>query len=147
MNRLHLDACPRTAIAIVVAAILLLGGCVALEPRFRAGFSSTDPRLFSAPPVVTHRGDEYLLVWTQASYPFFFEPNYKPMAGRLVFALNVTASSGNLAGRKREMKIEGAENLHALQRGGAYWWESEPQPDGRLVQLKIVEQPVSTAPR
>lgn len=132
-----------TVCAGALTATLLLGGCMPLGP----GFSSRDATLFSAPPVVVHRRAEYFLVWTQGSYPFFFQPNYKAIGGRLVFALDVTASSGNLAGRARAMKIEGAENLHALRRGGAYWWEPEPKPDGRLVQLRIVEQPASSAAR
>jgi hypothetical protein len=136
----------RTLLAVVVAAALLVGGCVALGWRFGPGFSSADTALFSQPPVVVHRGEEYFLAWTQGRHPFFFQPSYKAMDGRLVFALVATSSSGNLAGRHREMKIEGAENTLALQHGGAYWWEPEPEPDGRLVQLKIVEQsPQATA--
>jgi hypothetical protein len=130
----------KTPIAVVLATMLLVSGCVALGWRFGPSFSSSDTELFSEPPVVVHRGEEYFLAWTQGSHPFFFQPNYKAMDRRLVFALVATASSGNLAGRHREMKIEGADNILALQRGGAYWWEREPEPDGRFVRLKIVEQ-------
>ena len=80
------------------------------------------------------------MTWTQGTYPYFFQPDYKAMDGRLVFALAATSSSGSLAGRHREMKIEGADNLEALQRGGAYWWEREPEPDGRFVHMQITEQ-------
>jgi len=135
----------RTPLAAVLMATLLLGGCVALGWRFGPGFSSRDASLFSAPPVVEHRGEEYFLVWTQGSYPFFFQPDYKAMDGRLVFAMVATSSSGSLAGRHREMKIEGADNLQALQRGGAYWWEREPEPNGTFVPLKVVEPSPPTA--
>jgi hypothetical protein len=133
----------RTLIAAALAATLLLGGCVALGSRFGPGFSLTatplGETLFSAPPVVEHRGEEYFLAWTQGSYPYFFQPDYKAMDGRLVFALAATSSSGSLAGRHREMKIVGADELQALQQGGTYWWEREPEPNGTFVPLKIVE--------
>jgi hypothetical protein len=38
------------------------------------------------------------------------------------------------------MKIEGNDNLLALRRRGAYWWEPKPAPNGRVVPLKIVER-------
>jgi hypothetical protein len=139
-----------TPAAAVLTAALLLGGCVALGWRFGPGFSLTDKpldgALFSAPPLVEQRGEEYFLTWTQGSYPHFFEPTYKAMDGRLVFALVATSSSGNLAGRHREIKVEGAENLQALSRGGAYWWGREPEPNGTFVPLKIVEPPPTAAP-
>jgi hypothetical protein len=119
----------RDARAAVLAAALLLGGC---GLRFGpGGFSVRDRSLFSQPPVVVHRHDAYVLAWTQGSYPFFFRPDYKAMDGRLVFALRATASSGSLAGRYQEMKIEGDDNIRALRRGGAWWWEIEPEPEGR----------------
>ncbi len=127
-------------LTLVLAALIVLGGCVALGWRFGPGFSSTDTALFSAPPVVVHRGEKYFLAWTQGSHPFFFQPSYQAMDGRLVFALVATSSSGNLGGRHQEMQIDGADNILALQRGGAYWWEPEPEPDGRFVELRIVEQ-------
>ncbi len=130
----------RTSLTAALTATLLLGGCVPLGWRFGPGFSSKATALFSAPPVVVHRGDEYFLAWTQGSHPFFFRPDCRAMDGRLVFALTATSSSGNLAGRHQETKIEGADNLRALQHGGAWWWEPAPEPDGSLVPLKIVEQ-------
>lgn len=132
----------RTPIAAALAA-LLLSGCVALGWRFGPGFSLTatplGETLFSAPPVVEHRGEEYFLTWTQGTYQYFFQPDYKGMDGRLVFALVATSSSGNQAGRHQEMKIKGADHILALQHGGAYWWEAEPEPDGKFVPLRIVE--------
>lgn len=150
----------RLPVPLLLQAMALLSGCVALGWRFGPGsFSAGDTSLFSEPPVVVRQGEEYFLAWTQGSYPFFFQPDYKAMDGRLVFALVATASSGNLAGRHREMKIEGADNILALQRRGAYWWELEPEPEGRhlgepgkpersrFVPLKIVEQSPPAAAR
>jgi hypothetical protein len=96
---------------------------------------------------VVHRGDEYVLTWTQGTFEFFFQPSYKAIDGRLVLVLQGTSSSGSLAGRRREMKIEGADNLQALKSGGAFWWERAPEPNGRLVALKVVtpNQPVVRA--
>jgi len=37
------------------------------------------------PPVVEHRAHEYVLTWTQGDNPFFFEPTYQVMDGRLIF--------------------------------------------------------------
>jgi hypothetical protein len=132
----------KATVALALAA-LLLDGCVALGWRFGPGASLGDSvlglELFAEPPVLEHRGGDYFLSWTQGRYPFFFEPDYKAMDNRLVFAMVATASSGNLAGQHREVKIEGAPNLSALQRGGACWWEREPEPTGRCVRLKIVE--------
>jgi hypothetical protein len=118
-------------------ALALLDGCVAMGWRFGPGLSSSNAALFAEPPVIEHRGDEYFLSWTYGTAPFFFRPNYQPMDGRLVFALVATSSSGHLAGRKTELKIEGAENLEALKSGGAFWWEPDPEPDGKFVPLKI----------
>jgi hypothetical protein len=126
--------------ASVLAGTLLLGGCVALGWRFGPGFSLADTALFSEPPVVVHRGGEYFLAWTQGTHPYFFQPDYKALDGRLVFVLVATSSSGSLAGRSREMEIKGADNVLALESGGAFWWEREPKPDGRFVRLRFVEE-------
>ncbi len=67
------------------------------------------------------------------------------MDGRLVFVLVATASSGNLAGKYREERIDGDENISALQHGGAYWWEAKPEPDGTFVRLRMVKQSVGNA--
>jgi hypothetical protein len=131
----------RTLSAVLLAGVALLVGCVALGWRFGPGFAAKDTTLFAAPPVIVHRGAEYLLVWTHGTNPFFFEPEYRAMEGRLVFALVSTSSSGSLAGRSRELEIKGAENIAALQKGGAFWWERESEPDGTFVRLNIVEQP------
>ena len=126
--------------SLLLAALVLLGGCVALGWTFGPGRSSTNKDLFAEPPVVVHREEQFFLAWTQGTSPFFFQPDYKAMDGRLVFALGATSSSGSLAGRYREMKIEGDGNLRALQRGGAYWWERHPEPEGSFVPLKVVKR-------
>ena len=126
--------------AVLPVAILFLGGCVELGWRFGPCFSSNDKDFFSAPPVVVQRGEQFFLSWTQGSNPFFFKPDYKAMDGRLVFVLASSTSSGNLAGRYREVKIDGDVNILALHRGGACWWEPEPEPDGSFVRLQIVKQ-------
>ncbi len=140
----------RTPFAGGLIAALLLGGCVALGWRFGPGFALTDKpldgALFSAPPLVVQQGDDYRLTWTQGSYPYFFLPAYQAMDGRLVFALVAASSSGNLAGRRREMKIEGVANIQALKRGGAYWWERRPEPSGTFVPLRIVSSLPTLAP-
>ncbi len=123
----------------VLALAALLGGCVALGWRFGPGYPCSSGTLFAQPPVVVQRGEEYFLTWTQGEYPYFFVPSYAAMDGRLVFAMTATSSSGSLAGRDRELQIEGAENLLALRTGGAFWWEREPEPDGRFVALTIIE--------
>jgi hypothetical protein len=126
----------------LVLSTALLAGCIALGRSFGPGFSMTERRdLFAEPPVIEHRGSAYLLTWKQGDYPFYFQPSYEVIDGRLVFALAATSSTGDAAGRAREMPIEGAANLAALQRGGAFWWEPEPGPRGRLVPLRIVEPP------
>ena len=134
----------RVVVLVVAAATLLIGGCadvmVALGWRFGPGFSVRDSTLFAKPPVVVRRGGDYVLTWTQGTSPFFFEPSYEAMEGRLVFALVAGASSGNLAGRRREMKIEGIENVAALEGGGAYWWERTAEPSGRFVRLAVVPE-------
>jgi hypothetical protein len=129
----------RFGVAKIFLSAALLDGCVSLGWRFGPGLSMRQRDLFAAPPVVEHRAQEYILTWTQGDNPFFFEPRYQAMDGRLVFALVATASSGNLAGRRREVKITGADALEALRRAGAFWWEPEPEPRGTLVQLTITE--------
>lgn len=132
------DRSSALVIGLVVSAAVALGGCTALGWRFGPGYSCSDKALFSAPPVVEHRGADYFLAWTQGSHPYVFQPEYKPMGGRLVFAMVATTSSGNLAGKHREMRIEGEESILALCRGGAFWWEREP--DERFVRLEVVER-------
>ena len=130
----------RVRVAVTLLAVSLhLAGCTALGWRFGPGFSCSDRSLFATPPVVVHRGQDFFLAWRQGSHPFFFQPEYRVKDGRLVFALVSTTSSGNLAGRTREMKIEGEANIVALRRGGAYWWERAPRSDGTLVPLGLVE--------
>jgi hypothetical protein len=130
----------RNAVLTVMLAAGLLPACVPLGWSFGPGFSMRDRHdLFAEPPTVVRRGQQYVLTWQQGDYPFFFEPRYRAIDGRLVFALVATASSGSLARRSREMAIEGAENLAALRRGGAYWWEPEPEPRGTLVALRVVD--------
>jgi hypothetical protein len=135
-----------TAAILTAPALLAPSGCVALGWRFGPGLSVHDTALFSEPPVVVHRDGAYALAWTQGTNPFFFEPSYKAIDGRLVFALVTTASSGNLAGRPRAMTIEGAENIAALEHGGACWWEPEPEPGGACVELRRVEQMAAVKP-
>jgi len=45
------------------------------------------------------------------------------------------------------MKITGADALEALRRGGAFWWEPEPEPHGSLVQLAVAEVTRREEPR
>jgi hypothetical protein len=131
--------------AWVLVTAPLLCGCadltVGLGWRFGPGFSMRERQgLFAEAPVVEHRGRDYFLTWKQGEDPFFFQPDYRAIDGRLLFAVAATASSGSIAaGTRREIRIEGAENLEALRHGGAYWWEREPEPRGSLVPLKVVD--------
>lgn len=117
-------------------AAALAHGCVAMGWTFGPALSCRSPALFAAPPVVVHRGDAYVLAWTYGSSGFFFHPDYRPREGRLVFALAATSSSGQLAGRRGEAPIEGAEAIAALRSGGGWWWE----PDGSQVKLAVLEE-------
>ncbi len=122
---------------LTIAGALFATGCVSLGWKFGPGFSSHDKTLFQEPPVIVQRAGDYYLSWTQGTDQFFFQPDYRVKDGRLVFALVATSSSGNLAGRYREMKLDGAGAVLALRQGGAYWWERDPEPTGTLVPLKI----------
>lgn len=126
-------------VIVALTAVVVVSACVAMGWRFGPGFPCTRGTLFAQPPVVERRGDGYVLTWTQGAYPFYFVPAYQVREGRLVFAVAATSSSGSVAGRHRELVIEGAENLQALQRGGAYWWEREPEPEGTFVRLEIID--------
>lgn len=124
-----------------LAASATVAGCVALGWRFGPGASCMNKDLFAAPPFVVQRDHQFFLAWTQGTTPFFFQPDCRPKQGRLVFAVGATSSSGTLAGRPREMKIEGEENIAALTHGGAFWWEPDPPPDGTLLPLNIISSP------
>lgn len=127
-------------VAIVLfTATLVVSGCWGFRPGMALKDRPYGETLFSEPPIIKCRKDGCFLTWTQGTYPFFFSPTYQAMDGRLVFSLKATSSSGNIAGRRREVKIEGVENIQALKRGGAFWWEREPEPQGRLVPLKIIQ--------
>lgn len=132
-------------LVVVLGAVVVPTACVAMGWRFGPGFPCTRGTLFAQPPVVVQRGDGYVLAWTQGEYPFYFFPAYEVRDGRLIFALAATSSSGSLSGRYREMAIEGADNVRALQQGGAFWWEREPEPEGTFVKLEIIE-PAPPAP-
>ncbi|MDF1565709.1 MAG: hypothetical protein P1V51_21920 [Deltaproteobacteria bacterium] len=131
----------KTALSLTLALLLSLGGCVALGWKFGPGFPCTGGQLFEAPPVVEHRVDGYYLAWTQGRHPFYFQPSYKVLEGRLVFSVVSTSSSGSLSGRQRELKIEGKANLEALRSGGAFWWSLEPEPEGTFLALELVQVP------
>ncbi len=111
-----------------------LGACVAGRESW---VSCRDPSHFVAPPRLVRRGQTSLLTYRQGSYPFAFFPSYAVADGRLVFRLGASSSSGSLAGRWREHRVEGAEELRALERGGAFWAE----PDGTLVRLQVEQGP------
>ena len=85
-------------------------------------------------------GGDFFLAWTQGSHPFFFRPSYEVRDGRLVFALVATSSSGSVAGQPQQMKVEGDDNIAALRRGSAFWWDRDPQPEGMLLPLRLIEQ-------
>ena len=94
-------------------------------------FSSKDPTLFAAPPSVVRRPDGDFLIWTQGSNPNILFPEYRSVGGRLVFALVVQTSTGSRS--RGEVRIEGAENIAALEQGGAWWAE----PDGSFTRLDV----------
>jgi hypothetical protein len=97
---------PRALLAALLFSTLpVLGGCVAMGWRFGPGFSVRDRALFAEPPVIERRGGAYVLAWMQGSHPFFFEPGHEIIDGRMIFALVATASSGSLAGRRRELPL------------------------------------------
>jgi hypothetical protein len=120
----------------------VLTGCVALGWRFGPGVSCRAVGIFAEPPVVVHRSDGYFLAWTYGKDAFYFVPGYQAREGKLFFSLQGSSSSGRVAGRRAEERIEGEENLRALIEGGALWWEE----DDARVPLAIVEQPEPRAP-
>lgn len=102
---------------------------------FAPGLSCTRGGLFAAPPVVVRRANGDFLTWTQGDYPFFYLPRYEARDGRLLIVVQASSSSGSLGGRLRELRIEGAENVAALERGGAFFWEADPP---RLLRLQVL---------
>jgi hypothetical protein len=126
-------ASTRLHVALYAAGLLALG-CTALGWRFGPGFSCRNAGLFASEPVVERRVDGACLTWTYGDSAFFFQPGYRSIDGRLVFALQGSSSSGEVRGRRGEVRIEGAEAIAALDAGGAVWWE----PDGSYVPIRIV---------
>jgi hypothetical protein len=122
-------------IVVFVAVATILCGCVALGWRFGPGFSCRSTGLFAAPPFVERSAELYVLAWVYGNGAFFFQPGYRAIDDRLVFSLQGSSSSGDVRGRRGEVRIEGVENLAALEAGGAVWWE----PDGSYFALEIVE--------
>lgn len=120
----------------LVLAVVLAAGCVPSGPVFSAQGGSA----FASPPVVIRHKSYAVLTWTQGSYPFFYLPESQIVEGRLVFSVRVSASSGSLAGRKREVVIEAPEELMALDRG-VFFWEPEPRPRGHLVRIEVQREP------
>ena len=121
-----------TIIALAVA--LAASGCTALGWRFRPGSSCRNAGLFAKTPIVERRSDGDFLTWTYGESAFFFQPGYRAIDGRLVFSLQGSSSSGDVRGRRGEVRIEGAENIAVLEAGGAVWWE----PDGSYLAIEVV---------
>ena len=115
--------------------ILLTLACVVAcaSNRFGAGFSMTDPGYFSEAPHIVATTEGYSLRWRYGTWGFFFQPESQVATGQLLFALQTTASSGSLSGREGALLITDPKQIHALERGGAFWLE----PDGRRVRLEL----------
>lgn len=107
---------------------------------FGPGAAIAERPLFAAPPVVECRGERCALVWTQGEFPHAFSLEYRAMNGRLVFSQRGVTSTGSHTGRRFELPIEGVENLQALRRGGAVWWQVEPEPQGTFVPVQVVSK-------
>jgi len=74
----------------------------------------------------------YGLRWQYGTAGFFFQPRSKIVRGQLCFSLQVTSSSGSLAGRYGEIAIPDPKAIQALHSEGAFWLE----PGGRRVRLE-----------
>ncbi len=105
----------------------------ALGWRFGPGFSCQNSTLFEECPALVQRQGGWFLVWTYGTDTFYYTPTYKVRGDRLVFSLQATTSTGNPSGKTTELQIHGADAIHALQRGGAVWWE----PDGSYLALQV----------
>ena len=124
----------RLSAAVFGMAWGLLGACACLKVEQPVHFSCKDPVYFSEIPHADCTSDACRLAWTYGSGNAPFFPDYRVgKKGKLVFSLGVTKTTGAAAGRRQEMKIEGSENILALQNEGAAWLE----PDGTLVDLKV----------
>ena len=99
--------------------------------RFGPGFSMSDPAYFSEPPYIAATPGGYSLRWRYGTWGFFFRPDSKVVDGQLLFALQVTTSSGNM--RYGELPIKRPEHIRALETAGAYWLE----PNGDKVRLEV----------
>ena len=120
----------RRFIATGLAALLV--GCLGGGPAF----SSTNRDLFASPPVVVERQGRYALAWTQGSFPFYFQPEFEVVEGRLVVSVRVSSSSGMLSGRAREVAIDEPRAIAAIE-SGVFFWEPEPRPRGSLTRLVV----------
>src|SRR5436190_21534663 len=109
----------------------LLAGCTGF--RFGPGFSMTDPGYFSESPHIVAKADGYSLRWRYGRWGFLFRPESKVVDDQLLFALQVTSSSGSLSGRYGELPITDPKRIRVLERGGAFWLE----PDGRKIPLEV----------
>jgi len=127
---------PSRSIIVALAVVLVTFGCTAMAWRFGPGFSCQNAGLFATPPVVERRADGDFLTWTYGENAFFFQPGYRAIGGRLVFSLQGSSSLGDVRGRRGEVRIDGAENVAALEGGGAVWWE----PDGTYVAIRVISR-------
>jgi len=117
---------------IAVLAIALQG----CAWRFAPGFSMHDTGYFTESPYIVQRGNDYFLRWRYGNWGFYFFPESRLRNGTIIFSLQATSSSGSVAGKVGEIRIEGEAKIHALETGGAFWWE----PDGQKIPLKIVKE-------
>lgn len=126
----------KAAVALLLLPILLSTCATSPAWQHGPGFSMHDSSYFMESPYIAQKGNEYFLRWRYGSMGFYFFPESRVQDGRLIFSLQVTSSSGSRSGRLGEVKIAGERKIHALETGGAFWWE----PDGQKIQLKIVKE-------
>ena len=125
----------RCLLGLVLLVSFLYGAaCAPTGWTFGPVFSCKKTGWFAKRPHIVERGGEYYLAWVYGKDAFAFSPSSKVMDGRLVFTLQAMTSSGKVPGRYAEQRIDGAEKIAALRRGGAYWWE----PDKSFVKLEVV---------
>ncbi len=118
-----------------------LSGCA---HRFKHEFSIRNTEVFAREPILVRRiGPGCMrsatLIWTSGEHhPLEPPPQYQAIDGRLIFSLE---KLGPLNRWKvdpeyrvpERLDVEGRLNMHALVKGGAYWWE----PDGTYIRLKV----------
>jgi len=103
-------------------------------------FSINDSRIFTQPPAIVLRDNNYFIEFKYGKNSFYFDIASKIQDNKIIFYLPVTTSSGNMHGKLHSDKITDPIIISLIEQGQVFWEE----PNGKLIPIMIITNPVKT---